>query len=198
MKKDKKTPEKENAQCTVETPEKENTSTAAEAEAAEPQTLSEVEQLKSDLADQQAKYLYLQAEYQNFRKRAARDISEARAHAVEDTLLPFLSIADFLGMAGVAAEKSDNLDALKQGLTMIISQFDKTLDDMGVNKFSGVGEKFDPSLHDAVARENSDDVPEDLIISEWNCGYKLGEKLLRPARVIVSAGKAEPEPQAEE
>ncbi len=194
MKKEKKVPE---------TPEKENAQPAPENNAPEPpetpekEPLSEVEQLKIDLADQQAKYLYLQAEYQNFRKRAARDISDARARAVEDTLLPFLSIADFLGMAGVAAEKSDNLDALKQGLQMIIAQFDKTMDEMGVRKFSGVGEKFDPALHDAVARENSDDVPEDTIISEWNCGYKIGEKLLRPARVTVSAGKVEAEKSGE-
>lgn len=164
----------------------------------ETEKVSELEQLQTELADQQAKYLYLQAEYQNFRKRAARDISDARAHAVEDTLLPFLSVADFLGMAGVAAEKSDNLDALKQGLMMIIAQFDKALEEMGVRKFSGVGEKFDPALYDAVGRENSDTVPEDVIISEWNCGYKIGEKLLRPARVTVSAGKAAAAEQNEE
>ena len=186
-----------------DSPEKENIPEAAEKAVEQPQDspekepVSELEQLKIDLADQQAKYLYLQAEYQNFRKRAARDISDARARAVEDTLLPFLSIADFLGMAGVAAEKSDNLDALKQGLMMIIAQFDKTLDEMGVRKFSGIGEKFDPALYDAVARENSDDVPEDVIISEWNCGYKIGEKLLRPARVTVSAGKNETEKSRE-
>lgn len=160
--------------------------------------MSEVEKLQIELADQQAKYLYLQAEYQNFRKRAARDISDARSQAVAGTLMPFLTVADYLGMAGAAAEKSDNLDALKQGLSMIIAEFDKALAEMGVRKFSGVGEKFDPDLHDAVGRMPSDDVPEDVIISEWNCGYKIGEKLLRPARVTVSAGKAVPEAEKTE
>ena len=160
--------------------------------------MSKVEKLQIELADQQAKYLYLQAEYQNFRKRAARDISDARSQAVAGTLMPFLTVADYLGMAGAAAEKSDNLDALKQGLSMIIAEFDKALAEMGVRKFSGVGEKFDPDLHDAVGRMPSDDVPEDVIISEWNCGYKIGEKLLRPARVTVSAGKAVPEAEKTE
>lgn len=160
--------------------------------------LSEVEKLQLELAEQQAKYLYLQAEYQNFRKRAARDISDARSQAVAGTLMPFLSVADYLGMAQVAAEKSDNLDALKQGLTMIIGEFDKAFAEMGVRKFSGVGEKFDPVLHDAVGRMPSDEVAEDVIISEWNCGYKIGEKLLRPARVTVSAGKAQPEAEKTE
>lgn len=150
--------------------------------------ISEVDQLKADLAAQQEKFLYLQAEYQNFRKRAARDISDARSHAIADTLTPFLAVSDFLSMAQSAAEKTDNLDAIKQGLTMIIAQFDKALDEMGVRKFTSVGEKFDPDLHDAVGKEHSDSVEEGSIIREWNCGYKIGEKLLRPARVMVSSG----------
>ena len=152
--------------------------------------LSEVEKLQNQLAETQSKLLYLQAEYQNFRKRTARDISDARTHAVEDTLTPFLSVSDFLGMAQIAAEKTDNLDAIKQGLMMIIAQFDKALEEMSVRKFSSVGEKFDHTLHDAVGKEHSDTVPEGVVIKEWNCGYKIGEKLLRPARVMVSAGPA--------
>ena len=95
-------------------------------------------------------------------------------------------------MAQTAAEKTDNLDAIKQGLTMIIAQFDKALEEMSVRKFSGIGEKFNPDLHDAVGRESSDSVPEGVITKEWNCGYKIGEKLLRPARVMVSSGPEVP------
>lgn len=159
--------------------------------------LSENEKLQLQLAQTQEKYLYLQAEYQNFRKRAARDISDARSHAIVDTLTPFLSVSDFLGMAQIAADKSDNLDAIKQGLTMIIAQFDKALEEMCVKKFSAVGEKFDPDLHDAVGREPSDSVAEGVVIREWNCGYKIGEKLLRPARVLVSSGPAAAETNKE-
>ena len=155
--------------------------------------LSEVDKLKAELAAMQEKFVYLQAEYQNFRKRAARDISDARAHAIADTLTPFLTVSDFLGMAQTAAEKTNNLDAIKQGLTMIIAQFDKALEEMSVRKFSGIGEKFNPDLHDAVGREPSDSIPEGVITKEWNCGYKIGEKLLRPARVMVSSGPEVPE-----
>ena len=155
--------------------------------------LSEVDKLKAELAAMQEKFVYLQAEYQNFRKRAARDISDARTHAIADTLTPFLAVSDFLGMAQTAAEKTDNLDAIKQGLTMIIAQFDKALEEMSVRKFSAVGEKFNPDLHDAVGREPSDSIPEGIITKEWNCGYKIGEKLLRPARVMVSSGPEVPE-----
>ena len=171
------------------------TVTEKEADAA-PQ-LSPEDQLKAELTELQAKYLYLQAEYQNFRKRSVRDIADARSYAVASTLVPFLSVVDYLGMAQAAAEQSDNLAALKQGMTMIIGEFDKALDELGVKKMNTAGAKFDPELHDAVGYEHSDTIPEGVIIREWTGGFKMGEKLLRPARVLVSSGKA-PEEKTEE
>lgn len=152
--------------------------------------LSAEEKLTAELAELQNKYLYLQAEYQNFRKRSARDIADTRSYTIASTLVPFLSVVDYLGMAQSAMEQSDNLEALKQGMNMIIGEFDKALDELGVKRMKTAGEKFDPSLHDAVSYENSADVPEGHIIREWNGGFMLGEKLLRPARVLVSSGNA--------
>ena len=187
-KKDKKPENEEIKNSSAET----DTAPAEDQEKEKTAELSAEEKLAAELAEAQAKYLYLQAEYQNFRKRTARDISDARSHAIADTLTPFLAVSDFLAMAQTAAEKTDNLDAIKQGLTMIIAQFDKALEEMSVRKFSGIGEKFNPDLHDAVGRESSDSVPEGVITKEWNCGYKIGEKLLRPARVMVSSGPEVP------
>ena len=101
-------------------------------------------------------------------------------------------------MAKTASEKSDNIESIRQGLDMIIAQFVRTLDEIGVKKLNAVGEQFDPELHEAVAHEHSDTVKEGLVIKAWNAGYKLGEKLLRPARVIVSAGPKPEEPAVEE
>ena len=165
------------------------------AEAAAPE-LTEEEKLKAELAELQTNYLYLQAEYQNFRKRSVRDIADARSYTIASTLVPFLSVVDYLGMAQSAVEKSDNLEALKQGMNMIIGEFDKALDELGVKRMKTAGEKFDPALHDAVSYENSADVPEGMIIREWSGGFMLGDKLLRPARVLVSSGSA-PEEAAE-
>ena len=165
------------------------------AEAAAPE-LTEEEKLKAELAELQTKYLYLQAEYQNFRKRSVRDVANARSYAISSTLVPFLSVVDYLGMAQSAVEKSDNLEALKQGMNMIIGEFDKALDELGVKRMKTAGEKFDPALHDAVSYENSADIPEGMIIREWSGGFMLGDKLLRPARVLVSSGSA-PEEAAE-
>ena len=163
---------------------------AEQSEEAPAPELSEEDKLKAELAELQAKYLYLQAEYQNFRKRSVRDIADARAYTIASTLVPFLSVVDYLGMAQSAMEQSDNLEALKQGMNMIIGEFDKALDELSVKRMKTAGEKFDPALHDAVGYEKSETVPEGEIIREWSGGFMLGEKLLRPARVLVSSGNA--------
>ena len=115
---------------------------------------------------------------------------------VADTLHPFLNVCDYLNMADVAATTSDNIESIRQGLKMILGEFNKAFDELGVKSFSAAGEKFDPALHDAVASENSDTVPEGVVIRQWSCGFKLGETLRRPARVVVSSGPAKAEPEA--
>ena len=183
-KKDKKPENEEIKNSSAET----DTAPVEDQEKEKTAELSAEEKLAAELAEAQAKYLDLQAEYQNFRKRSVRDIADARSYAVSSTLIPFLSVVDYLGMAKSAAEQSDNLEALKQGMNMIIGEFDRALEELGVKKMKSVGEKFDPELHDAVGYEASETVPEGCIIREWSGGFTLGEKLLRPARVLVSSG----------
>ena len=178
-----------------DTPENNGWETVEEEKA--PEETAE-EKLARELKELQDKFLYLQAEYQNYRKRAAKDIADARSFTVADTLSPFLSVYDYLTMAGMAAEQSDNLDAIRMGLKMIMGEFFKAFDELGVSKLESVGKKFDPNLHEAVANEASETVPEGEIIREWNCGFKRGEKLLRPARVVVSAGPEKAEEKQEE
>lgn len=151
--------------------------------------------LNKEITDLKEKLIYLQADYQNYRKRTSKDIADARNYGQASALEPFLTIYDFLGMAKVASEKSDNIDSIRQGLDMIMTQFLKTFDDVGIKRLETVGAVFNPDLHEAVANEHSDSVPEGNIIKEWTGGYKLGERLLRPARVVVSAG---PQPANEE
>ena len=158
-----------------------NDAPEASAEESAPETpeLSAEDKLKAELAELQAKYLYLQAEYQNFRKRSVRDVADARSYAISSTLVPFLSVVDYLGMAQSAAEQSDNLEALKQGMNMIIGEFDKALDELGVKRMKTAGEKFDPSLHDAVGYENSETVPERPILFS-SCFSKSVNSLMTP------------------
>ena len=145
----------------------------------------------AELAALQEKYIYLQAEYQNYRKRMAKELAESRRFAVEETVLPFLTVYDFLTMAETAAVQSDNIEAIRQGLVMIIAEYRKAFDELGLKPFDAKGKKFDPELHDAVAHESSEEVPEGVVSKQWNCGFKLGERVVRPARVVVSSGAPE-------
>ena len=147
--------------------------------------LAELKKANEELMD---KYLRVQAEYQNYRKRVAKDIASARNYAVIDTLTPFLQLFDNFSMAVRAAGETTNIDALVQGLNMIQNQYTKAIEDLGVTNYSAVGEKFDPQLHDAIATEKSETVPEGVVIREWCCGYRMGDNVLRPARVVVSGG----------
>ena len=156
---------------------------------AEPE-LSEEEKLRAALAEAQSKFLYLQAEYQNFRKRSVKDIADARSYAYADALNPFMTVFDYLAMADTAAVNSDNIESIRQGLKMIIAEFNKAFDTLGVTAIDAVGKPFDPELHEAVAHEPSDSVPEGVVIKQWSSGFKMGGKLLRPARVVVSSGPA--------
>lgn len=154
--------------------------------------------LAAELAAMKEKYLYLQAEYQNYRKRVAKDISDARFFAVSDTLVPFVKVFDYLGMAQVAADKSDNIDSIRAGLNMIIGEFNRAFEDLGVKEVSAVGQVFDPLIHDAVKQEPNETVPEGTVSSQWCSGFKLGDRLLRPARVVVSSGKKKEEAPVED
>ncbi len=150
---------------------------------------AEIEKLQAEIAGFDDKYLRLQADYQNFRKRTSKDVAAARGYAVSDTVTPFLQVFDYFNMAMKAAEQTDNVASLVQGMNMIQAQFSKALEELNVVPFDAVGKKFDPAIHEAVATEPSDSVPEGTVIRQWNCGYKLGDQLLRPARVVVSGGK---------
>ena len=148
----------------------------------------EIETLKSELAAVQEKLIYLQADYQNFRKRTSKDINDARVYGAANALEPFITVYDYLMMARQASEKSDKIEQIRQGLAMIIDQYLKAFEESGVTRIETVGKPFDPTIHEAVAREASDEVPEGTILKEWSGGYRFGERLLRPAKVVVSSG----------
>jgi len=148
-----------------------------------------------DLEEAQNKLLYLQADYQNYRRRMIKELSDARQMGVIGTLDPFLRVADFLGMADTAARQSDNLDAIRQGLAMIINEFNRAFDDLGVKKESAVGKTFDPDKQEAFQQEASETVPEGVVIRELYPAYMMGDRCIRAAKVVVSTGKPAPAPE---
>ena len=151
-----------------------------------------------ELAEAQNKFLYLQADYQNYRRRMIKELADARQLGVIGTLDPFLRVADFLGMADAAAKQSDNIEAIRQGLSMILNEFTKAFDDLGVKRVDSVGKPFDPDRQEAVLQEASETVPEGVVIKEWSPAYMLGDRCIRAAKVVVSTGKPAPAEKAEE
>ena len=155
------------------------------------QEVNPLEKLQQELEETRNKLLYLQADYQNYRRRMIKELADARQIGVISTLDPFLRVADFLGMADTAAKQSDNIDAIRQGLAMILNEFNKAFDDLGVKKLDSIGKPFDPDKQEAVMQEASDTVPEGVVIKEWCPAYMMGERCIRAAKVVVSTGKAE-------
>ena len=138
----------------------------------------------TDEINWKAKALELQAEMDNFRKRQQRRADEAIAAEKERLLNRFLSVADNLGRA--LAHSDEPEATLYQGVELTHRELMRLLESEGVNRIESVGQPFDPNLHEALAIMPAEVEP-NTIIEEVEAGYTLGDKLLRPARVIVAA-----------
>lgn len=151
--------------------------------------------LEKTVAELSEKRIRLIAEMENLRKRAAKDLESMRYNVIADTLYPFFQVFDHFEMAVDACAKSDNIQALNAGMQMIGNEFSKAFTDLGIVKIDAVGKDFDANDHDAVAQEPSESVPEGKVIRQWCAGYRMGDRLLKAASVVVSSG---PEKKAEE
>jgi molecular chaperone GrpE len=147
-----------------------------------------IAELETKLQEAEDKILRTHAEYDNYRKRSFREIADARAYVKADTLTPVLNVFDHFKMAVDAAEQTEDMNVIREGMKMINNEFSRAMEEFGVEEINAVGTVFDPKIHEAVAKEPSDEVEEDTVIKQWRCGYKLGERLLRPATVVVSTG----------
>ena len=132
------------------------------------------------------------AELDNFRKRSSRDMQDARAYANADLLRGLLPILDTFEMGLEAARAESEKSIVFQGLKMVQGMFGNYLRDLGVEEVPAEGQVFDPNLHEALSTEASDTVPDHKIIRVQRRGYRLKDRLLRPANVVVSSGASSP------
>ncbi|OGV49751.1 MAG: nucleotide exchange factor GrpE [Lentisphaerae bacterium GWF2_44_16] len=150
-----------------------------------------IHELEKELAESRDKYLRLYAEFENYRKRGAKELAVARSSAQIDTVMPFLMIYEHYMMALDAGEKTKNLEAMRDGLKMILAEFRKAVEELGIEQLTNcVGSDFDPNIHEAIQKEHSDEHVEGKIIKQWGAGFKMKDRLLKPATVVVSAGPA--------
>jgi molecular chaperone GrpE len=136
------------------------------------------------------------ADFENFKKRAARDRLEAVRFANEALIEKLVPVLDNFDMALAAAktQAADSADSFQAGIAMIHQQFKKVLSDAGLEEIDALGQTFDPNWHEAVSQRETTDAPDDQVVQQLRRGYKLRERLLRPAAVIVARKPAEPPP----
>jgi molecular chaperone GrpE len=139
----------------------------------------------AETSDREDRYLRLAADFENFKRRKAQEISDVRRYESEDAARALLPVLDNLRRAVEHASDAGAEDFFVSGLELVVREFETALERLGVVPVPAAGERFDPSLHEAITAEESDDVDEETVIAEVLRGYKLHDRLLRPAMVRV-------------
>jgi len=137
-------------------------------------------QLRTQLAERTADLQRLQAEYANYRKRVDRDRAAVREHAVAGALSDLLPVLDAIGQAREHGELSGGFKSVADSLQAAVGK-------LGLVSYGQRGDAFDPKIHEALTHTYSADVAEDTCVEIFQPGYKVGERILRPARVAVAA-----------
>ena len=141
--------------------------------------------LESAVAQWQDKFIRLQAEFDNYRKRTLKEKMDLVQTGGRDVLLAMLPVRDDVQRAVDAMHKSDDLEALRAGVTLISQKFTEALRQRGVTEIEVLDKEFDADLSEAVARFAAGDEKKGKVIDVVQTGYKLGDKVLRFAKVVV-------------
>lgn len=153
---------------------------------------AELKRLQSVLAEAQDALARRQADFENYRKRIERERQELHNRVVADVARKLLPVVDNLTRALEAerskeASESEEFRHFLHGVQLIGKQLNDVLDSFGIETIPSVGERFDPHVHEAVVSEPSDKYEPDTVIEEMSRGYRIGDRLLRPAMVKVAA-----------
>lgn len=180
------TPEETEVSEAAEEAADENVSDGETAEAEQDPTAAleaKVKALEDAAAADKDKYLRLLAEYDNFRKRSVKERLDASADATAKAALEVISVIDNFERA-MAAECSD--EGYKKGVEMIYGQFTEVIKKLGVEEIDALGKEFDPNLHNAVSQVEDENFGENTVSQVYQKGYKLGDKVIRCAMVVVA------------
>jgi molecular chaperone GrpE len=178
----------------VTEPEMEEKSPAApekndDGAAAQPE--DDTDGLQADLDRFRDLALRSQADFENYKKRAAREKEEAIKYANSSLLEKLIAIVDNFELGLEAARAEREKSPIFSGMTMVLKQLMDFLTDSGLQPIDATGQKFDPNLHEAIAHEPSDELPEGTVIRQTRRGYKMKDRLLRPSSVVVSSGASQ-------
>ena len=173
-------------------PLKSNTEDANSADAES--SLKEME-AKLEAKEEEAKETYdrllrVTADFENYKKRSSREMEDFRKYANQSLLKEMLSVVDNLELAINSSNEDKNTDkSLIEGLNLTLNEILRVFEKFNVKPIEAKGQTFDPAYHEAVMREETADYPENTVISEFQKGYLIHDRLLRPAMVVVAVPK---------
>jgi molecular chaperone GrpE len=146
----------------------------------------ELESLRAELEQAKDRALRWQAELDNYRKRARRELEDERRYANMPLLRDLLPVLDNLHRAIASAEKTPDAAGLLEGVKLVEKQIGSLLGKHQCNRIEALGQEFNPHLHEAITQQPSDEHPENTIVMETQTGYTLHDRVVRPSQVIVS------------
>lgn len=147
---------------------------------------NETDKLKAVIENMNNQYLRLAADFDNYRKRQAQEREALLKYGKEECMKKIIEVVDNFERAMQSVDKIDNVEKMKETFVVLNKQLIDSLTKLGLEEIKSVGEKFDPNLHEAVMQTQTEEYPEETIVNELQKGYKLGEKVLRPAMVSVA------------
>jgi len=158
----------------------------------------QIDKLQAEKDEIFARLQRLSADYQNYQKRSARQIAESIAYEKEVIIKSLLPVLDNFDHTLSNAEKLQDSTDLLKGVKIVYDQFLAILKAHGVEQINAVGQKFDPVCHQALTQRTEPDKEDAIVLEEFRKGYKLADKIIRPAVVIINKNPSPDQPQTEE
>ena len=151
----------------------------------------ECEKLKAELDDLNNKYLRMAADFDNYRKRQMQERESLLKYGAADTMTKLLAVLDTFERAQESLKDVEDVQSVKEGYEVVFKQLMDTLKKAGLETIDALGAEFDPNLHEAIAQTPTNEHPDNTVISQMQKGYKLADRVLRPALVNVALNEEE-------
>ena len=145
-----------------------------------------IEELENELKEFKDKYLRLAAEFDNYKKRMARQFETIVKTANDELILEIIDIFDNFERALNAAKSSEDFASFHKGIEMIFKQLKEILQKRGLQRIEALNTEFDPNFHEAISQIEVKDKPSNMVVEEIQAGYLLGDRVIRAAKVVVS------------
>ena len=159
---------------------------------------AQIEQLQQEKDEIFSRFQRVAADYDNYQKRVPKQIADSVRYEKEKMIKLLLPMLDNFEHTFAGAESAESVDVLLKGIRIVYDQTCEILKSYDVEKIEALGEKFDPSLHEAMMRKQDAEYEDNVVLEEFQKGYKLGDRVIRPSRVIVNKLPGEEKLQEDE